>query len=319
MTRNQRTVLIAIGGNSLIRPGQRGTFEEQLANARETARGVAQCVKAGWRVILTHGNGPQVGAALLRSERSVNEVYRQSLDVCVALTQGEIGYALQLGLEHALHEAGISMPVVTVLTQVEVRADDPAFDHPTKPVGPFYSRAMADLLRAEQGWHVTEDASRGYRRVVPSPEPLRILEIEAIRILRDSGTLVIALGGGGIPVVLDADGSTRGVEAVIDKDRASAVLASALHVETLLISTDVNHIFLDHGKPTERSLGRVTVRELCRYHEQGHFPAGSMGPKVESAMRFLNEGGSTAIVTSPRHLLAALEGSAGTHILREEP
>lgn len=319
MTPRDRTVLIAIGGNSLIRAGQRGTFEEQLANARETAYAVAQCVKAGWRVILTHGNGPQVGAALLRSERSVNEVYRQPLDVCVALTQGEIGFALQLGLEHALHRVGVAMPVVAVLTKVEVHGDDPAFVHPTKPVGPFYSRAMADLLRAEQGWHMTEDALRGYRRVVPSPEPLRILELEAIRILRDAGTIVIALGGGGIPVVREADGSVHGVEAVIDKDRASAVLASALQVETLLISTDVDCISLDYGRAAERPLGRVSIEELCRYHAQGHFPAGSMAPKVESAVKFLKEGGRRAIVTSPRHLLTALEGGAGTQIVREEP
>lgn len=313
-----RTVLIAIGGNSLIRAGQRGTIEEQLANARETAEGIVRCVREGWHVVITHGNGPQVGAALLRSERSANEVYRQPLDVCVALTQGEIGYALQLGLERSLRQQGLTMPVVTVITQVEVNRDDPAFRNPSKPVGPFYSRTVADAMEQEHGWRMIEDASRGYRRVVPSPEPLRILELEAIRALRDSGSLVIALGGGGIPVVLDPDGSTCGIEAVIDKDRASALLASALNVDVMLISTDVDHVYLDYKKPLQRPIDRIAVRDLRKHHAQGHFAPGSMGPKVESAMRFLERGGREAIIASGTCPLEALQGTTGTHIVLEE-
>lgn len=313
-----RTVLIAIGGNSLIRAGQRGTIEEQLANARETAVGIIRCVREGWHVVITHGNGPQVGAALLRSERSANEVYRQPLDVCVALTQAEIGYALQLGLERGLHRHGLTMPVVTVITQVEVDPEDPAFRNPSKPVGPFYSRTVADALARDHGWQMIEDASRGYRRVVPSPEPLRILELEAIRALRDSGSLVIALGGGGIPVVPGRDGAMCGIEAVIDKDRASAVLASALDVDVMLISTDVDRIYLDYKKPSQRPIDRITVSALHKHHAQGHFAPGSMGPKVESAIRFLEHGGREVIVTSGMCLPEALQGTSGTHIVREE-
>lgn len=318
MTSAGRTVLIAIGGNSLIRAGQRGTIEEQQANARATAEGIVQCVREGWQIVITHGNGPQVGAALLRSERSANEVYRQPLDVCVALTQGEIGYALQLGLERSLRRHGVTMPVVTVITQVEVNREDPAFRSPSKPVGPFYSRSVAAALEHEHGWQMFEDASRGYRRVVPSPEPLRILELEAIRALRDSGSLVIALGGGGIPVVLDPDGSTCGIEAVIDKDRASALLASALHMDVMLISTDVDRIYLDYKKPSQRPIDRIAVKALRRHHAQGHFAPGSMGPKVESAIHFLERGGREVIITSGTCLPEALQGTSGTHIVLEE-
>jgi carbamate kinase len=318
MTSKNKSVLIAIGGNSLIRSGQRGTIEEQLANARETAEGIVRCVQEGWSVVVTHGNGPQVGAALLRSERSANEVYRQPLDVCVALTQGEIGYALQLGLERSLRRSKISLPVVTVITQVEVRKDDPAFQNPTKPVGPFYSGTLAAAMHREYGWKLVEDSSRGYRRVVPSPEPLRILELDAIRALRVSGALVIATGGGGIPVIIEADGSTRGVEAVIDKDRASAALGAALGIDIMLISTDVDRIYLHYRKTSQQPLDRVTVPRLRQYHAQGHFPPGSMGPKVESAIQFLENGGKEVIITSSYQLLEALQGNAGTHIVMEE-
>src|SRR5689334_16083566 len=230
-----KSILIAIGGNSLIRAGEKGTIAEQLANARRTAAEIIALASAGYRIVLTHGNGPQVGAALLRSERGASQVPGHTLDVCDAATQGEIGYLLEQSLETELRRAGLQIPVVTVLTQSIVSADDPAMQHPSKPIGPFYSRADAEERRRVLGWQIVEDAARGYRRVVPSPEPLDIVEIEVIRDLVNDGVLVVACGGGGIPVVR-ANGGVKGVEAVIDKDRASALLASELGVDVFAIS-----------------------------------------------------------------------------------
>jgi len=309
-----RSALIAIGGNSLIRAGQRGTMPEQLANARLTARKIAQFIADGWKVILTHGNGPQVGASLLRSERAAGEVYSQPLDVCVSSTQGEIGYFLQLGLEHELRRAGISMPVVAMVTKVEVKEDDPAFTHPSKPVGPFYSRSVAEQKQLHEGWTMVEDAARGFRRVVPSPMPVRILEQEVIRQMLNMGIMVITLGGGGIPVVMRPDRSLVGVEAVIDKDRVSSMLASALGVDLFLISTDVERVYLNYKTPHQRGLCRVSAAEMRRYCQEGHFPDGSMGPKIESALRFLQEGGREVIITSCDKLNESINGNSGTHI-----
>ncbi len=312
-----RSALIAIGGNSLIRHGQRGTIAEQLANARLTAQRIVQLVTEGWTIVLTHGNGPQVGAALLRSERAAGEVYSQPLDVCVASTQSEIGYFLQLGLEHELRRAGITMPVAALQTKVEVRADDPAFEHPSKPVGPFYSKTVAEQKQAEFGWTTIEDAARGYRRVVPSPHPVRILEQEVIRQMLRMGILVIALGGGGIPIILEKDKSFRGVEAVIDKDRASSMLASALGVDLFLISTDVDRVYLNYKRANQRGLCRASAAEMRRYCTEGHFPPGSMGPKIESALKFLEHGGREVIITSVDNLAEAVNGNFGTHIYGE--
>lgn len=309
-----RSALIAIGGNSLIRSGQRGTVSEQLANARQIARRISQFIADGWTIVLTHGNGPQVGAALLRSERASGEVYEQPLDVCVASTQNEIGYILQIGLEEELNKMDISMPVATLLTKVEVREDDPAFGNPTKPVGPFYTKAVAEQKQHDFGWTMIEDAARGYRRVVPSPQPLRILEQEVIRQMLRMGILVIALGGGGIPVAVGKDRSLKGVEAVIDKDRASAMLASALAVDLFLMSTDVDRVYLNYKTPSQRGLCRATATEMRRYWEAGHFPEGSMGPKIESALKFLSDGGKEVIITSGEKLAEAVNGNSGTHI-----
>jgi carbamate kinase len=309
-----RTALIAIGGNSLIRAGEKGTIEEQLANTRRTARAVVGLIQDGFRLVLTHGNGPQVGAALLRSERASDQVYGQSLDVCDATTQGEIGYLLQQSIQNELQAAGLNVPVATVLSQVVVSADDPAMHHPTKPIGPFYSRTDALERARVQGWQVVEDASRGYRRVVPSPEPIEIVEEPVVRMLLGSGVLVIAAGGGGIPVVRTPDG-LRGVEAVIDKDRVSALLASRLGVETLIISTDADRVYLDYRRPTQRAVGRVTAAEMASHLAAGQFPPGNMGPKIQSALRFLEQGGREVIVTSYEHLRSAAHGEAGTHIV----
>jgi carbamate kinase len=310
-----QTAVIAVGGNSLVRPGEQGTIAEQRANARRAAEAIVQVIRLGFRVVVTHGNGPQVGAALLRSERSADRVYTHPLDVCDATTQGEIGYLLQQALCEALADAGMNTPVATILTQVLVSPADPAMERPTKPIGPFYSAAEAASKHRQFGWHIDEDAARGCRRVVPSPEPIEIIEESVIRCLLESGVLVIAVGGGGIPVVREGRG-LRGVEAVIDKDRASALLASRLRSDLFIISTDVEHVCLNYKTAEQRPLGRVTACELDRHHANGNFAPGTMGPKVESALRFLRDGGKEVIITSHDRLLDAVRGDAGTHVVR---
>ncbi len=308
------TMLLAVGGNALIRAGETGTIAEERANVQRTATEIVKLVRDGYRIVLTHGNGPQVGAALLRSERGASQVPGQPLDVCDACTQGEIGYLLQQSLDTELHLAGLPVPVVTVLTQVVVSLDDPAMRCPTKPIGPFHSRADAEQRHALLDWQIVEDAARGYRRLVPSPEPVEIVELEIIRKLVGDGTLVIACGGGGIPVAW-RNGYLQGVEAVIDKDRASALLASRLGVDLFVISTDTDYVYLNYKRPGQRPLYRVGARELQEYAEAGHFPPGNMGPKIESVLRFLNQGGREAIITSDVNLSRAVAGSAGTHVV----
>ena len=312
-----KTILIAVGGNSLIRAGEKGTIAEQLANARRTAAEIVALCSAGHRVVLTHGNGPQVGAALLRTERGATEVPGQPLDVCGACTQGEIGYLLEQSLETELKLAGLHVPVASIVTQSLVSANDPAMQRPEKPVGPFYSQAEAERRQGQLGWNIVEDASRGYRRVVPSPDPIEIVELEVIRDLVERNVLVIACGGGGIPVIW-RKGVLEGVEAVIDKDRASALLAAQLGVDLFVISTDTEFVYLDYKRPTQRALGNVCADELRRYQREGHFPPGNMGPKIESVLRFLQNGGREAIVTSSDHLRDAVAGSGGTHVYPDQ-
>jgi carbamate kinase len=308
------TALISIGGNSLVRPGEHGTIAEQRANARRTAKAIVQIIRTGFRVVVTHGNGPQVGAALLRSERSSDQVYCLPLDVCDATTQGEVGYLLQQALQAELAEAGQHTLVATVITQVVVSPTDPAMGHATKQIGPFYSKLEAETRHQQFGWSLVEDAERGYRRVVPSPEPLEIVEEGVIRRLIETGVLVIAVGGGGIPVVR-CGSALRGVEAVIDKDRASALLAARLETDYFIISTDVDRVCLNFRKRDQVPLGRVTAAELESHYLAGQFPPGNMGPKVESALRFLRDGGREVIITSSERLLDAVGGSAGTHVV----
>lgn len=314
---NGRTILIAVGGNSLIRAGQKGTVAEQLANARATAAAIIGLIRQGYRLIVTHGNGPQVGAQLLRSERAADQVPVQPLDVCGAASQGEIGYLLSQSLRDELSAMGLEVPVVSLVTQSIVSARDPAMRHPTKPIGPFYSRAQAEERMRTLNWDIVEDAARGYRRVVPSPEPIEIVELEVIRKLRDDGVLVVACGGGGIPVVRE-NGDLHGVEAVIDKDRASALLASQLGVDVFVISTDTDYVYLDYKKSTQQALTEITSSELERHYQNGHFPPGNMGPKVESALQFLKAGGQRVIITSYEHLCDAVSGRSGTHIVPDD-
>ena len=307
--------LIAIGGNSLIRAGQRGTLKEQYNNASATAASIAKMISRGWEMVISHGNGPQVGAALLRSERASKEVYTHTLDMCVATTQSEIGYLLQRGLEHELKELNVDKIVTTIPTMVEVDPDDPAFQDPSKPIGPFYSKSVAEEKKRKLNWDIVEDAARGYRRVVPSPEPKRVLQLPVIRKVIDMGVVTIALGGGGIPVVINENGEVIGSEAVIDKDRSSALLAKNLEVDLFIISTDTDKVYLNYKKPDQKALTEITVDEIMKYHKEGHFPPGSMGPKVESAARFIRNGGKRVIITSYEFLMDALEGREGTHII----
>jgi carbamate kinase len=309
-----KLVLVAVGGNALIRAGQKGTAQEQFESAVETAQAIVRLIKAGHRVVLTHGNGPQVGAMLMRSEVGAPYAYRMPLDCCVASTQGEIGYVLQYAMWQALQAAGLRTPVVTLITQVLVDSRDPAFAKPTKPIGPFYTRDVAERYRDLFEWVVLEDSNRGYRRVVPSPEPKEIIELEAIRACVDRGLVVIAGGGGGIPVFNDHD-ITKGVEAVIDKDHTSAILARQLEADLFVVATDVEKVYINYKKRNQRALDTVTVEECRRYMAEGQFPAGSMGPKINAACVYVERGGKEAIITNHEHLFNAVEGRGGTRVV----
>lgn len=306
--------LIAIGGNSLIADQNRQSVADQYASALKTCQKVAAVIQEGWQVVLTHGNGPQVGFMLLRSELSRHAIHEVPLVSCVADTQGALGFHLQLALRNALRERGVGGEVATVVTQSVVDGDDPSFETPVKPVGLFYSREDAQQKVRDLGWVMMEDARRGYRRVVPSPRPLEIVELDSIRTLVDKGITVITAGGGGIPVVRDPDGVLRGVDAVVDKDSTSVLLAGALGIDILVVSTGVPGVYLDFGGPDQRLIRNATTEEMRRYAGQGHFARGSMGPKVEAVIDFLTAGGKEAIITSPEHLLDALQGRAGTRV-----
>jgi carbamate kinase len=311
-----RTILVAIGGNSLIRAGEPTTVATQRVHIAETCRALAQIIADGWRVVVTHGNGPQVGAALRRSELGAADAYPLPLDMCVASTQGEIGVLLQQALRDALDDRAARRPVATVISQVVVSPADPAFAQPSKPIGPFYSATDAAAHR-QAGWTVVEEPPHGYRRAVASPEPLQIVEEPAIGALVDAGVVVIALGGGGVPVV-QRGAHLEGIEAVIDKDLASALLGVRLRVDVLAMCTDVDRIYVNYARSDAHGLGEVTASELRRFAGEGHFPAGTMGPKVEAALRFIAAGGQEVIVTSPDRLVAALEGhEEGTHVVSD--
>jgi len=308
-----KVAVVAIGGNSLIKDKDHQTVPDQFAATRETCVHIADMIEQGWEVAITHGNGPQVGFILLRSELASQLLHTVPLDSCGADTQGAIGYMIQQSLGNEFQKRGIKKPVVTVVTQVVVDKDDPAFGNPTKPIGPFYDEARAKRYRDEEGWHIMEDAGRGWRRVVPSPIPMRIVEQEAIKALIGQGFVVIGVGGGGIPVV-EEDGYLRGVEAVIDKDYASGLLATGIRADLFLISTAVEKVALNYGKPNQVDLDRLTLSEAKRYLQEGHFPPGSMGPKIKAVIKFLKEGGKEALITSPENLARALRGETGTRI-----
>lgn len=308
-----KVAVVAIGGNSLIKDKDHQTVPDQFAATRETCIHIADMIDRGWEVVITHGNGPQVGFILMRSELASRVLHTVPLDSCGADTQGALGYMIQQTLGNEFEKRGIQKPIVTVVTQVVVDKDDPAFENPSKPIGPFYDEARAKRYRDEEGWRIMEDAGRGWRRVVPSPIPMRIVEQEAIKALIGLGFVVIGVGGGGIPVV-EEDGSLRGVEAVIDKDYASGLLATGIKADLFLISTAVEKVALNYGKPNQIDLARMTLSEAKNYLQEGHFPPGSMGPKIKAVIKFLEEGGEEALITSPENLARALRGEMGTRI-----
>ena len=308
-----KTVVVALGGNAILQPGQVGTFEEQLFNIDGAMRRIAALAAAGWRVVMTHGNGPQVGNLLIQNALAARTVAPMPMDVCGAESQGQIGYLAAQTLANHLRKRKLTTPVVCVVTQVAVDGKDPAFSHPSKPVGPFYSEAEAKVMMLEEGHAMREDAGRGWRRVVPSPEPRAIVELEAIRDLVASGCHVVCSGGGGVPVVR-ARGALAGIDAVIDKDLAAALLAKELGAEALLILTDVPRAYLGYGTPEQQALGAVSASEMRGYAAAGHFKAGSMGPKVEACLRFAEAGGE-AVIASLTEVEEAMAGRAGTHIL----
>ena len=308
-----RLAVVAFGGNALLRPEDRGTQEEQIARAKQAARWLAEIVRQGFRLIVVHGNGPQVGNILIQAEEASTKIPPQSLDVAVAQTEGSMGFMLQQALRNRLEAIGIGGDVATVLTEVEVDAADPAFKRPTKPIGPFFTRYRAEALERDLGWIMREDASRGgWRHVVPSPRPLRILNLPTIRHMLEGAAAVIAAGGGGIPVVRGRDGLWRGIDAVIDKDFASALLAAELHADVFIILTGVPKVAVDYGKPTERPLDHLTIAEAEKHLAAGQFPPGSMGPKIESAIQFVRATARKVVITDIDHVREAVEGKDGT-------
>ena len=312
-----RTAVIAIGGNSLIKDKYHQTVRDQYIAASETCYHIVNMIKDGWGVAITHGNGPQVGFILRRSELAAHELHEVPLDVCGADTQGAIGYELQQNLYNEFRRYGIDRDTVTLVCQTEVAADDPAFAKPSKPIGSFMDAEQADRRQAE-GWDIVEDANRGWRRVVASPQPLRIIELPSIRRLLAAGTVIIAVGGGGIPVVADESGNLHGVAAVIDKDLASALLASEINADLFVISTAVEKVALEFGTPRQRWVDHLTLAEARRYLAEGrHFAAGSMGPKIEAVVSYLERGGQEALITDPANLGRALTGQTGTRITRD--
>lgn len=310
-----RSIVVAVGGNAIIQEKQKGTVDEQLENIRQISQPIASLFRKGYRIVLTHGNGPHVGNLLVQSE-AVDHLPKHPLDVCDALTQGLIGYLLQQSLHNVLTEYGLQDKICTVVTQVQVAEDDPAFLTPTKPIGQFFSQEQArEMMEQRPDIVMREDAGRGYRRVVPSPQPLHIIESRCIDDLMRKGYLVIAAGGGGIPVV-KRDGQLCGVEAVIDKDASSAFLANEIAAERLVLLTGVDQVCVRFGKPDQRALSHISVEEAQRYLDEGEFPVGSMGPKIQAAIDFVRAGGKEAIITSLSAFESALEGNSGTIISR---
>jgi carbamate kinase len=311
-----KIAVVAIGGNSLIKDKRHQTVPDQYAAAQETCKHIADLIQRGWDVAITHGNGPQVGFILRRSELAAHELHEVPLDFCGADTQGAIGYMLQQILFAEFRKRKMKKQAVTVVTQVLVNKDDPAFRKPNKPIGSFMDKETA-TRRESDGWHIVEDAGRGWRRVVPSPIPRQVIEAPAVIRLLNEGFTVITVGGGGIPVIKDETDNLKGVAAVIDKDRASALLAASIGAKLFLISTSVDKVYLNFGKNDQKAIDKMTVSEARRYLKEGHFAPGSMQPKIESVISFLDQGGELAIICSPENMAQALEGKAGTHIVHK--
>lgn len=312
--REHPVAVVAIGGNSLIKDKEHMAVEYQWDAVRQTATHIADMIERGWSVVVTHGNGPQVGFILRRNELAAGEVHTTPLDLIGADTQGSIGYMLQQALDNEFQQRTLYRRAITIVTQVRVDRDDPAFENPTKPIGGFLDEDAAKRFEAE-GWPVVEDAGRGWRRVVASPTPEEIIEENAIRRMVEEGWIVISTGGGGIPVVANEDGELRGVPAVIDKDRASSLLARNINADMFLISTGVEKVALNFNTPDQQDLDRVSVADVRRYLDEGHFAPGSMKPKIEAVIDFIDAGGKYAIITNPENIARSLAGETGTHIV----
>ncbi|HUU85978.1 MAG TPA: carbamate kinase [Phycisphaerae bacterium] len=317
MASQKKLIVLAIGGNSLIADREHRTVPDQYAACLKTCGDIVQLLERGYRVVITHGNGPQVGFILRRSELAAHELHPVPLDSCGADTQGGIGYQIQQGLDNCMRGWPNPLPVATVITRVLVDADDPAFQHPSKPIGSFLDEETARAHQEKDGWTVVQDAGRGFRRVVASPIPREILEFSAIKRLIDEDFVVVAVGGGGIPVVRADDGTLTGIEAVIDKDLASSLLARKLNAHLLLISTVVEQVYLNFGKPDQKPVDRMTVAEARRYIDEGQFAPGSMLPKIQAIVDYLEAGGGEALITNPENLGRAIAGKTGTRIVRE--
>lgn len=311
----KKVAVVAIGGNSLIKDKNHQTVPDQYQAAKETCHHIAGMIEQGWDVAIGHGNGPQVGFILRRSELARHELHEVPLDVCGADTQGAIGYMLQQNLQNEFLRRGIKKQAVTVVTQVVVDRNDPAFQNPSKPIGSFMTEEEAIRRRDQEGWHVVEDAGRGWRRVVPSPLPKKVKEQDAVEELIGKGFVVITVGGGGIPVVEKENGELEGIAAVIDKDYASSLLARSIKADLFLISTAVEKVYLNFGKPDQKAVDRMTVAEAKQYMAEGHFANGSMRPKIQAIIWFLEAGGKQAIITNPENIERALRGETGTLIV----
>jgi carbamate kinase len=312
-----KLAVIAIGGNSLIKSKDHQSCEDQYEAAKETCRHIADLTEQGWTVAIGHGNGPQVGFIMRRSELAAGELHLVPMDLCGADTQGAIGYMLQQNLMNEFKKRKLDKKAVTVVTQVEVSSDDPAFKNPSKPVGTFMDKELAEIRKKENNWTVVEDSGRGWRRVVPSPLPVNVVELDAARDLLEKGYIVITVGGGGIPVIKQANGEYKGIAAVIDKDFASSLLANEINAELFLISTAVEKVYLNFGRENEKPLDKITLKQAEEYMEQGHFAPGSMLPKMKAAVEFLKNGGKEVIITNPENILNAVSGKTGTHIVVE--
>jgi carbamate kinase len=309
-----KTAVIALGGNAITRKEVEDTITNQFANTRSSLYGLIELIRDGYNIAVTHGNGPQVGNAILRVELARGKAPILPLGICVADTEGGMGYMIGQSLQNRLYRDNIQREVVTIITQVEVKKDDPELANPSKFIGQFYSEQEAILFKTERGWVMKEDSNRGWRRVVPSPIPKRIIEGRIIAQLVDSGVIVIAAGGGGIPVYVEKDGTLEGVDAVIDKDRASALLANQIFAEMLIILTSIEKVAVNFGKPNQKLIDEMTTSEAEEYLRQGHFPPGSMGPKIEAAIDFLRNGGTKVVISSIEKAAEAVFGNAGTVI-----
>ncbi|MDH4217532.1 MAG: carbamate kinase [Candidatus Aminicenantes bacterium] len=307
--------LIAFGGNALLPDNRRGLQSEQMKNAQKAARLMTHVVKKGYDLIIVHGNGPQVGNLLIQMEESINKVPPFSLEVCDAMTEGSMGFMLEKAIINELRKHSVDKEVATLITQVVVDKEDSAFNNPTKPVGPFYSKYRATMLKRQKKWRMIEDAGRGYRKVVPSPRPIDVVSKWVIRDLVHAGKIVIAAGGGGIPVIIDGNGLFQGVEAVIDKDFAASLIAREVKADLFIILTNVPRVYLNYGQPDEKPIPEMTVEEAKKYLAQGHFPPGSMGPKIEASIEYIQSGGEEVLITSTSHLKASLINRSGTKIM----